>query len=113
MELLLAVSRLGEHVYFGLGESEALLYLLLFFAHAPSDNSAHLWAEWRISDETIRYYLGHGYLALALLWLLPSLALLKKRRRDQPDKYQGTLITTMFWSPRNNKSVLSIPARLL
>jgi hypothetical protein len=21
----------------------------------------------------------------------------------QPDKYQGTFMTTMFWSPRNNK----------
>jgi cation:H+ antiporter len=52
---------------------EALMLLLLFFAQWLLPIVLVLFGlSGKISDETIRYYLAYGYLALALLWLLWS-----------------------------------------
>ena len=52
---------------------EALLLLLLFFAQWILPIVLLLLGlSGKISDETIRYYLAYGYLALAILWLLGS-----------------------------------------
>jgi cation:H+ antiporter len=52
---------------------EAFLLLLLFFAQWLLPIVLLLFGLSRkVSDETIRYYLAYGYLALALLWLLVS-----------------------------------------
>jgi hypothetical protein len=57
---------------------EALLLLLLFFAQWLLPIVLLLFGlSGKVSDETIRYYLAYGYLALALLLLLQS----KQRRR--------------------------------